>query len=246
MMELRERLVSLGRDTWGTIVRGPGAVLSFAALVLLLWQYYGYPATYRASFEELAGPWRYQPIAPSLYWFVSDLVMLLGIPFLVARTLWRRSVRELGFGLGDWRLGMTAALLLSAVMVPIAVYVAAWPEFRATYPLDPNALRSHELFWVYEAGYAGFFVGWEFFFRGFLLFSLEPSLGPLAIGVQMVPFALMHVGKPVAETLGSIVAGMFLGVLAWRTRSIWYGVILHAVVALAMDITVYVRWGLIP
>jgi membrane protease YdiL (CAAX protease family) len=132
------------------------------------------------------------------------------------------------------------------IMLPLVIGVASSGDFRGVYPLDREALRSHEMFWVYEAGYMSFFVGWEFFFRGFLLFALEPFFGPAAIVVQMIPFALLHFGKPVLEALGSIIAGLFLGALAWRTRSIWYGVTLHALVAVTMDLYVYFRWGLNP
>jgi len=244
MRDLFRRLAALVGQSCALLVRDPGGSLSLGVVLLLLWQYYGYPMTYRLWLDDLIGPWRYRAIASSLYWFGTNVVMLFCTPLLVARLVWRRSARELGLGLGDWRLGLAATGVIYAVMLPLVILVAPWADFRATYPLDPCALGSHEFFWVYEVGYAGFFVGWEFFFRGFLLFSLEPSLGPVAVVVQMVPFALLHVGKPIAETLGSVAAGIFLGVLAWRTRSIWYGVAIHAAVALTMDIVVYLRWGL--
>jgi membrane protease YdiL (CAAX protease family) len=46
----------------------------------------------------------------------------------------------------------------------------------------------------------------------------------------------MHMGKAEPEALGSIVAGVALGVLALRTRSFWYGVLVHASVAVWMDL----------
>ncbi len=246
MQGLGRNLVNLGRETWLVLVRGPGAPLSFATALLLLWQCYGYPATYYETLDDLVGPWRYRAVAPSLYWFATNAIMLFAVPLGAARFLWKRPARNLGLGLGNWRVGLPTVGISCVLLFPLIILVAPWSDFRSTYPLDPNALRSHELFWVYEAGYASFFVGWEFFFRGFLLFTLEPALGPAAIAVQMAPFALMHVGKPVAEMLGSVVAGLFLGVLAWRTRSVWYGVAIHAAVALSMDFVVYARWGLNP
>jgi membrane protease YdiL (CAAX protease family) len=45
----------------------------------------------------------------------------------------------------------------------------------------------------------------------------------------------MHLGKAELEALGSIAAGIALGVLALRTRSFWYGVLIHGVVAVWMD-----------
>ncbi len=42
-------------------------------------------------------------------------------------------------------------------------------------------------------------------------------------------------GKPFPETIGAIFAGIILGTLAMRTRSIWGGVLIHVGVAMTMD-----------
>jgi membrane protease YdiL (CAAX protease family) len=39
-----------------------------------------------------------------------------------------------------------------------------------------------------------------------------------------------------AETFGAIIAGIVLGTLALRTKSIWGGVLIHVGVALTMDL----------
>jgi membrane protease YdiL (CAAX protease family) len=46
---------------------------------------------------------------------------------------------------------------------------------------------------------------------------------------------MIHYGKPLPETLGAIGAGVILGTLAMRTRSIWGGVLIHIGVAITMD-----------
>ncbi|HLB63861.1 MAG TPA: CPBP family intramembrane glutamic endopeptidase, partial [Anaerolineales bacterium] len=70
-------------------------------------------------------------------------------------------------------------------------------------------------------------IGWEFFFRGFLLFGLMRLMGPTAVVAQAVPFALAHLGKPEAETLSTIFGGTLFGWLAWRSRSFLYPFLLH-------------------
>ena len=52
--------------------------------------------------------------------------------------------------------------------------------------------------------------GWEFFFRGFILFAYARKFGPHAIWLQAVPFALAHIGKPEVETLSTIFGGFAL------------------------------------
>jgi membrane protease YdiL (CAAX protease family) len=46
---------------------------------------------------------------------------------------------------------------------------------------------------------------------------------------------MIHFGKPIQETLGAIVAGILLGFMALKTRSIWLGAALHIAVAWTMD-----------
>jgi membrane protease YdiL (CAAX protease family) len=54
--------------------------------------------------------------------------------------------------------------------------------------------------------------------------------------VMIVPYCMIHYGKPMPETLGAIGAGLILGTLAMRTRSIWGGVLIHVGVATTMDV----------
>ena len=88
---------------------------------------------------------------------------------------------------------------------------------------------------MWELLYAAQFLSLEFFFRGFLLHGLRRALGANAIFVMLVPYCMIHYGKPMPETIGAIGAGLILGTLAMRTRSIWGGVMIHVGVAVSMD-----------
>jgi sodium transport system permease protein len=73
----------------------------------------------------------------------------------------------------------------------------------------------------------------EFFFRGFVFSSLNQMSRPGAIIVSAVLFGLFHVvtGSVLAveRFLPTTLMGLFLGWLAFRTQSLWPGIILHAV-----------------
>jgi membrane protease YdiL (CAAX protease family) len=53
---------------------------------------------------------------------------------------------------------------------------------------------------------------------------------------MVIPYCMIHFGKPVPEALAAIFAGVVLGVLALRSGSFYLGVVLHCVVALLMDL----------
>jgi membrane protease YdiL (CAAX protease family) len=89
------------------------------------------------------------------------------------------------------------------------------------------------------------FFGLEFFFRGFLLHSLKPSLGIYSIFVMTVPYCMIHFAKPLPETFAAIFAGIFLGWLSYRNGNIWMGFVLHCFVALSMDVMALLNKGLL-
>ncbi len=80
------------------------------------------------------------------------------------------------------------------------------------------------------------FFSLEFFFRGFLIHGTRARYGYYAILLSVVPYCMIHFGKPLPETLGAIVAGLALGTISLFTRSIWLGVLIHVSVAVSMDL----------
>jgi membrane protease YdiL (CAAX protease family) len=79
------------------------------------------------------------------------------------------------------------------------------------------------------------FFALEMFFRGFWLGALRRSLGSGAIFAMAVPYCMIHYGKPYLEAVGAVVAGIALGSLSMRTKSIYQGFLVHITVAALMD-----------
>ena len=113
----------------------------------------------------------------------------------------------------------------------------------------------------YAAYFFLYYVPWEFFFRGFLLFpfliAAEKALdagrkpGPdsgkdaekargmvfaAIVFFQTIPSTMIHFGHPLSELVSAVAAGLIFGVLAWKTRSILPGLFLHAAMGLGTDL----------
>ena len=127
-------------------------------------------------------------------------------------------------------------VFLFACILPAVLYASTTSAFRHTYPFYRLANRSHADLWIWEALYGAQFIALEFFFRGFILNGLRRALGSNAVFVMIVPYCMIHYGKPLPETLGAIFAGLILGTMAIRTKSIWGGVLIHIGVAITMDL----------
>lgn len=170
------------------------------------------------------------------WWSCTCVLGYIALPAWFIKTFLRQPLRAYGLGKleisSDWH--ACVALALGAVPC-IALVAATVPSFSDHYPLYPEAAHSLGALLAWEAIYIVQFIGVEFFFRGFLLNALRPSLGSHAIFIAMIPYAIAHAGKPAPEAFGAIVAGIFLGTLAARTGTIWSGLMLHVVVAVSMD-----------
>ena len=115
--------------------------------------------------------------------------------------------------------------------------VSQTEAFQAKYPF--YRLQPGEPFWprlwIWEIAYICQFFALEFFFRGFMVHGLRQRFGIYAIFVMTVPYCMIHFGKPMTETLAAIGAGIILGLMSLKTRSIWLGACLHVAVAMSMD-----------
>lgn len=152
---------------------------------------------------------------------IERVAYYLVIPVLLIRFGFRDSLSEYGFTLGDWRQGLKWTAVSILLGAPLLALAAGWPAVTAYYE------RFHTNLVDLSITAALDLVGWEFFFRGLLLFSLMRLMGPTAVVAQAVPFALAHIGKPEVEALSAIFSGAFFGWVAWRSRSFWYAFLIH-------------------
>ena len=220
-------------------------VVVFLVAGVALWAYDGYGSSeffYATIAPHLGLSQANQELCSYLYWFYAAFVLLLAFPMAAHRIARRfdpaHAAPTLGWTLGDRAIGKPITILFLSVMLPIVAVCALLPSFQSYYPIYTMADRSWTIFLLYEASYAIYFLAWDWFFRGFLTLGLEKQLGVWAIFVQMLPFLYAHLGKPGLESLSSIAGAIALGWLAWRTRSAWYGVMVHAVTAVSLDLFV--------
>jgi len=175
------------------------------------------------------------------WWFAVQGITGFMVPVILLRLVFRKSWYAMGLGLGDWRLaGFLALLYLPLVLVGTWV-LSDGANFQAEYPHYRNAVQHWRLFILYHVLFLLYWVGWEYLWRGFVLFGTAHTLGPYAIFVQAIPFALLHLQKPLPEMLLSVVGGVAIGALAWRCRSFWIAVPIHAFQMLFLDLWCVLR-----
>lgn len=217
---------------WRVIV-----ILVTTCVTLTLQEYLGD----RTYFQKL---WPYDRMNPDEYWQLKGFGWWSGwrmfgyliLPMLVVALMPGERVRDYNLSLAGFTRHLRIYVILFALVAPAVFLASKTSSFQHTYPFYKWANRSAFDFWAWQAMYAVQFLSLEFFFRGFMLEGLRRAMGSGAIFVMIVPYCMIHYGKPMAETLGAIGAGVILGTLAMRTRSIWGGVLIHVGVATMMDL----------
>ena len=217
--------------------REPTVILLASAILLTVYRYFSSRAFFRKNLAKYAARLPLAGLHLHGYWFLSSLITLLLLPMLVLKFGVKGRLRDYGCRLSNGKLGWGFALGGWLLMIPVLLLVVhLFPAFQAKYPLNKLAATSWKTLLLYELAYGTYLFAWEFFFRGFMLFGLEKRFGNYSILIQTIPFAVMHYSKPLPEAMGSIVAGLLLGAVAFETRSFIYGAAIHWLVAASMDL----------
>lgn len=171
-----------------------------------------------------------------IYWFLVDGSFMFLIPVLSIKFIFRKRLSDFGFTLGDKKFGLVTSALFFVFMFIVVWIVSASQEFTVAYPQGGAALKTDiRLLFFYEFCVLIYMLGWEFLWRGYMLFGLKEKMGYYTIFIQMIPFFILHKGKPEIELFASIFAGIILGIQALRSRSFVYSWILHWLVMVSID-----------
>jgi len=214
-------------------------LLLSVSVLLTVYRYYGTAPFFRQHLEALAGP-GFPLFNYATYSFLTCFLLMLVVPALIMKVGFKESLAELGLSWGDWKLGLkSVAILFPLIALLLILPTSRQADFQSEYPLYREAGATLSLFIAYEASYGLYYLGWEFFFRGYMLFGLRKHLGAVnAILVQTIPSTLMHIGKPDGEIFASILAGVVFGIIALRTRSIIYVFLLHWLIGTLLDVLI--------
>ncbi len=212
-------------------------ILLLTPILLTIWVYFGK----RFNFSQYFTSSGRLPTdaAAVIFEYLAFFLLMFCVPALLIKLVWKQRLRDYGLQWGDWRAGLRIVALVLPFMLLGAYTAAHDPGMRAEYPLAKSMMHSMPLFMLSELFYLVYYFAWEFFFRGFLQTGMHKVYGPvMAILIQTVPSAIVHIGKPFAEIFSAILAGLVFGYAAWRTRSIFFSMLLHAVVGISTDLII--------
>jgi len=222
-------------DVQDPAVRVVAITAVYAALALAFLEYFGRPEFFAHVFPSLI--WPHFGLYPHLWWALWTSALFLLVPMIIVRFGFKHRLRDYGLNLALQRRDLWLYVGLFAAVVPLVLLASRRADFQSIYPFYRGAFQaSAREILAWEAAYLTQFVALEFFFRGFLVLGSSRIVGRASIWLAMIPYAMLHYHKPAPEAFAAIVAGVVLGEVAYRTRSIAGGVIVHVGVAGTMEL----------
>ena len=83
-------------------------------------------------------------------------------------------------------------------------------------------------------GWSAYLLGYEFLFRGILLFPLVDALGVWpAIAINTAMYSATHIPKGMDEAIGAAPLGIVLCLITLMTGTLWVAIVVHILMALA-------------
>ena len=240
-LSLKKELKNLGEIIQTLDKKVVWIFLSVAILQTVSW----YFSSRRFFRVNILPSYQFEPdiyLIEYLFWFITDFITFFILPIIVIKYILKEKLTAFGLKLGDWRVGLKISVLFFLIMLPLIWIVSTSPSFTAKYPHLLSLREVWSKFLIYEVGILIYLFAWEFIWRGFMLFGLEEKFGYYAVLIQMIPFVILHNGKPMAETFSAIIGGIALGILAFRTRSILYGFVVHVGIMFSIDLICTLRF----
>ena len=151
-----------------------------------------------------------------------------------------------GFNKSNFQLRPYLIILL--MVIPIIVAGSFGKDFQKAYPRYQPAYEA--IYWqipqyvltlIFEFVYGLNFVFVEFFFRGVMVIGLGRMMGYSALIPATTVYMFIHFGKPLGESISSVLGGLALGIFAYRTGSIYGGIFVHIGVAWTMELAAWLQ-----
>jgi membrane protease YdiL (CAAX protease family) len=178
------------------------------------------------------------------YWVFVIITFYFIIPLFIIKLFFKDKLSNYGLSPRGIFRNYKIYIIFFLFMIPLVLLVSNTQSFQDKYPFyNPigESLYPNFIFW--QCLYFSQFFALEFFFRGFMLHGIKKRFGFYSVFIMMIPYMMIHFQKPMPEAIGAVFAGIILGALSLKSRSIWLGVAIHYSVALTMDLAALYQKG---
>jgi len=128
---------------------------------------------------------------------------------------------------------LVAILILAALIMPLVFMSAKKPSHQVNYPQIREKNWTMSLVLKNSLGWSAYLLGYEFLFRGILLFPLVGALGVWpAVAINTAMYSATHIPKGLDETICAAFLGVVLCLITLMTGTLWVAIVVHIIIAL--------------
>lgn len=131
------------------------------------------------------------PSSGSIQALTKGLFFLILLPLLFIKFITKEKLTEYGIDLGNKKTGVILSISALILNLIIFLFLFKYSNFSKNYILPEIVVSKFWTFVLYEIVFVNLYLIFnEYFFRGFVLFSLKKSIRSFAILIQFIVFAL--------------------------------------------------------
>ncbi len=236
-------------------------IVAISALMCVVFTAFNPPVFTITSIPFVMERFTMTPQRADYWWrFMLSMLFMGIIPFATGKII-GLSRQEMGLASGLSFMKKPLFLVALPVAFLIGAVGGASPDLGSYYPYATDLVEIVKqegvihLMGHLAAYFFLYYLPWEFFFRGFMLFPFVLAATQLRVSVpkdssayqgatmmlvfavlfQTIPSTMLHFGHPFSELLSAIPAGMLFGYIAYISKSIVPALLLHAFVGFGTD-----------
>jgi membrane protease YdiL (CAAX protease family) len=171
--------------------------------------------------------------------FVVYCLLCYGVaPLFLAKYVIREKFSSIGIRQPVNKIEAVFLILAAvAILLPFMVHFSKLASFKAFYSCGNACVQNNfTLFTLIQfTMFPLYYLGEEFFFRGFLFLGLWKKIGWHSFWVTDILFTFSHIGKPGLEILLCIPASVVFNFITLRSRSILPAFIVHCTIGISLS-----------
>ncbi|MCL2132438.1 MAG: CPBP family intramembrane metalloprotease [Lentimicrobiaceae bacterium] len=210
-----------------------GYIISIVIAVYALYYAFAYTKMYDGIYRRFGIPFN-QTVFHATFFRLAGFFFFGIIPWILF------SVHEVEFDfltIGKGRLADTLfwAVICSLIAVAIA-YINVKKSKKTAYPQFKIERWTAAYKGLTYTTWILYLIGYEFMFRGLLLFGIVEEFGKLpTIILNVVLYAFVHIPKGLKEVVGCLILGPILCLAALHTENIFAPIIIHISLCLSNE-----------
>ncbi len=211
----------------------------FFVLILLIvgiFIYYGLSKSIKKYYSKVYTDTEYASFYGCLFQRGLGLLLFGVIPVTLMRLIYSLPLTKYGFNLKNIETSLLWTFILGPIIIIGNYYLAGKKENLKNYPPIRFKQWNSTKHFINSSTWTIYLLGYEFMFRGLLLFSFYYAYGAItAIAINILLYSLIHIPKGKKETIGAIPLGLILSIITLNTGSFIVAFVFHVIMALSND-----------